>query len=103
MTKKKTQLRSYFVNGVARDQEWIVSNREMVESYARDNMRENGFVPLLNEETQLFWEYDKDSGNFKYKLELKAMWLGKKAKYYMGVLDGVLIDNERANAELIPA
>lgn len=102
MAKKSRKLRDYFVDGEARNQEWIISNREMVEAYTRDEMKEHGFVPVVGEDSKLTWQYDQDKDTFRYRIAIKALWVGKvKAKDYFGVVDGVLLDSKMEQAELV--
>jgi hypothetical protein len=106
------KLRSYFTHGEAKDQEWIVANRELLEGYMRDDMRSHGWLPALDIPTVLTWEYREKTGTFKFSLEHKGVIVGyKKAKKLDGILfsEGIIVgrDNdtyvaEVFNKELLP-
>ncbi len=99
----KSNFRPYIVEGVARDEMWIINNRELVESHAHDDMRANGFLPLLDVPSDLHWEFVPETGHFKYKLTIKGKYVGKrKAKLAKGVLsEGLIISEGGKTVQLV--
>lgn len=90
---KKTE--SYYVNGEARDQEWIIDHRQELEDGLYQDMRDHGCAPVMNIPVGLTWEYNKDKETFKFQMEAKGIWVGKKkALTSLGVVDGVLVSEE---------
>lgn len=97
-----TKIRNFTVNGVARDQMWIVNNQLVVEAYIQEEMRAKGFLPVLDERTDLRWSRNDDD-TFNYTVTLKAIKVGKrKAKKFRGVmLQQSLLIQEDGTPELI--
>lgn len=96
--------RLYKIDGTAVDQDWIVKNRQMIEEYTRDDMREKGFIPVLDVSTNLKWEWDQDNNVFKYRLECFGKYVGKrKAKLYIGILSeqGIVLSADGKSVEII--
>lgn len=54
------KLSNYYVTGTARDHEWIIDHREMFEEALREEMRNKGYIPALDQDIHIVWEYDKD-------------------------------------------
>ena len=96
------RVRNFTVNGVARDQMWIVNNQLVVEAYIHEEMRAKGFIPVLDQKTDVRWSRNDDE-TFNYTVTIKALKTGRrKAKKFRGVMlaQGVLI-NEDGTPELI--
>lgn len=97
-----TKIRNFTVNGVARDQMWIIDNQLVVESYIHEEMRAKGFLPVLDERTDLRWDRNDDD-TFSYRITIKAIKVGKrKAQRFRGAMlqQGLLI-NQDGSSELI--
>lgn len=89
------KLSDYFVDGVAKDQEWIINHREYLEEELHKDMRLKGFAPVLDIPMKVSWDFDSKTGNFKYRLAAKAVGVGcKKSKKLLGYMsnEGVMLD-----------
>jgi hypothetical protein len=102
MSQKK--FKTYFVDGVAKDQEWIVAHTEYLEEELHKDMRSKGYIPVLDIPMKVNWEYDEKSGNFKYRLASKGKAVGcKTAKKHLGILSeqGIVLDINVESAALV--
>lgn len=100
---KPMQLKDYYVDGVAKDQDWIVKHREYLEEELHKDMRNRGFIPVLDIPMKVNWSYDKDSGHFKYRLTAKGAGVGvRKAKRFLGILseEGIMFGINGESVEL---
>jgi hypothetical protein len=90
----KMRTSSYTINGIAKDQNWIVANRAWLEEEMLKHMRENGYIPILDANIELYWEYNKEDDTFSYKMVAKGRRVGpKRSKKVLGYLmsEGVLL------------
>ncbi len=95
MIEVAKRAKTYKINGEAKDQEWIVNNRAKLESYMVDDMREHGYIPILDADTGLKWDYNAEKGTFNFSLEAKAYRVGKqRAKQITGIIlsQGIALD-----------
>jgi hypothetical protein len=89
--KVEDLMMQHVVDGVAVDQEWIVKNRQMLESYLADEMRNAGCVPIGDKSTELYWNYDKDTNLFNYRIVGYGYKLPDANKYLcIMIRDGVV-------------
>lgn len=98
-SKGKNGIKSYFVDGEARDEVWIVNNRPMLEEYIKDDMRDHGFAPVLDRPMNLSWTYNPERETFSYRIEAFGKFVGKrKAKKVIGVLieEGIIMSEDHA-------
>lgn len=98
------KLSDYYVDGVAKDQEWIIKNHEYLEEELHNYMRQNGYIPVLDQPMKVTWEFDAETGNFKYRLAAKGQGVGrKKSQKYLGILseERILLDINVEEASLI--
>lgn len=71
-------LKSYYVDGEACDQEWIIEHREELEEGMRRDMKEHGWIPVLDQPINITWDYNKDKDVFKFRMECKGKRVGRK-------------------------
>lgn len=98
------KFRNFVTTGEAQDQEWIINNQLLLETYIHDEMREKGFIPVLDIDTDVRWWYNKESETFNFRLSIKGLKIGKRqAKKYLGVhsKQGVLVDLEHNPTPLV--
>lgn len=94
----------YFVDGVAKDQMWIIEHREYLQEELHKDMREKGFIPVLDIDMTVSWSYDEETGHFKYRLGAKGQGVGrKKAKNFLGILsqEGIVLDAKAQQARVL--
>lgn len=90
-------IKSYYVDGEARDQEWIIDHREELEEGMRQDMRNHGWIPVLDIPINLTWEYNAEKNTFKFRMECKGKRVGrKKSMKAMGIMsqEGIEIRND---------
>jgi hypothetical protein len=104
----KMQVKDYYVDGIAKDQDWIVKNREYLEEELHKDMRDKGFIPVLDIPMKVTWEYiskkgDKNEGKFKFRMTAKGHGVGcRKAKKFLGILseEGIMFGINGESVEL---
>lgn len=92
---QKQKFKTYFVDGIAKDQEWIIEHSQYLEEELHKDMRSKGYIPVLDIPMKVNWEFDEKSGHFKYRLASKGKAVGcKTAKKYLGILseEGIMLD-----------
>jgi hypothetical protein len=96
----------YIITGSARDHEWILANRKMVEMYMYDEVRSAGYLPILDESPELSYEYDSENELFTYRVSMPTYKVrdGVSEKFY-GILlnDGVAISKNFDSVALCDA
>ncbi len=75
------KIREFIIDGVAIDGETIIRLRPLVEEAAIQELRQRGYVPVIDKETELTWEYDKENNRFNYWVKLYMVYIGKKKAY----------------------
>lgn len=97
------KIESYYIDGEAVDQEWIINNRELIEEGMRQDMRDHGWLPALDLPTNLRWEYDATRDVMKFRMEHKGQRVGRKrSAKSVGVLakDGVEVKQDEGEFSL---
>lgn len=98
------RMSNYYINGTAKDHDWVVKNREMLESYCRDEMRKTGFIPALDIPATFTWDYNYEDGLCHYKIALKGLRVGrKKSKNSLGYMskEGIVVGKDVEQVEVI--
>lgn len=86
--KHRKKIKDFVVEGEAEDGETILRLRKEIEERIMEDMRDRGYVPLIDILPQLFWEYDKESEHFNFTIIVYGTYMGKaKAKKILGTLD----------------
>lgn len=88
------RLNTFHVDGEAKDQDWIVTNRTWLEDEMKKHMRERGYIPALDLDIALSWSYVSDRDVFTYRMSCKGRRVGsKRSRKYFGLLtkEGVLL------------
>lgn len=86
---KPKDIETFSVDGIARDQESIIRIRVELEHRIIEQMREKGYVPILDITPELYWEYINDGPDkekFKFLLVLYGTHVGEKSNQIMGML-----------------
>jgi hypothetical protein len=92
-----TTIRSYYCDGEAKDHEWIIAHRAELEDGMRQDMRDHGWIPVLDQDIKITWDYAADRRLFTYRMEAKGQRVGKKkAKGVVGLLskEGLIVKDE---------
>lgn len=87
-----TEAVPYIVNGTAKDNAWVYKNRSFIESYALDEMRNQGYIPVLDAASQFTVTFDVEKEVFEYSLSIPG-YRHERAKEYAGILanQGLLV------------
>ena len=98
-----TKAEPYVFEGEALDNAWILKNRQMIEQYAIDEMRNDGYVPILDSSSGLEISFDQEREIFKYNLKIYGYKLGAEANNYMGILQDecLLVANDMQAVSII--
>lgn len=100
-------IKSYYVDGTAVDQDWIVRNHDLLQDELREDMRRHGYIPVVDQPMNVTWEYVKEKDVFKFRMENKGLKAGrKKALKSKGIMldEGIVIgsDGDKVNVSLLP-
>lgn len=100
--KIRDGIKIYEVEGEALDNAWITRNREMLEGSVYNDMRSNGYVPVLDFDPEFSSEYLADTETFKFKISVQGYKMGDKAADYLGILlgDGIMISADARRVAL---
>lgn len=92
----------YVVKGVAQDNAWIYKNRDFIESYARDEMRQQGFIPVLDAIGNFEVSFDAESEQFNYTVSLSG-YRHQDANKYMGIMaeQGLLLGEDMQKVSVV--
>lgn len=91
-------IKGFSIDGKAVDGETIIRIRKQIEDHIVDDMRNRGYVPVIDIMPSLYWEYDKDHEQFSYTLTVYGIYVGKrKSKEILGILDHrpIYIEHDR--------
>lgn len=103
MAKVLDEAKPYVITGIAKDNAWIVKNRNNIESYIHDDMRQNGWIPILDSSSGLNISFDPEAENFSYKITMFGYKVGDKAQDYLGVLaeHGLLLSQDMKQVSIL--
>ena len=74
----KRNIKSFLISGVIKDDAGIGKAREMYERILLEDMRDKGYVPILDLESQFSIKYNENKNNYSFFLELFGVYVGKK-------------------------
>lgn len=80
-----SEAEGYIVTGTADDNAWVYKNREFIEEYARDEMRNQGLIPVLDGVSNFSVSFDAETEKFSYEVTIPGYRHGK-ANEYVGIL-----------------
>ena len=81
----KRNIKSFLIGGVIKDDSSIGKAREMYERLTLQDMRDKGYVPVLDLEPQFQIHYNHTKDNYSFHLEMFGVYVGKnKAKEIEG-------------------
>jgi hypothetical protein len=71
-------IKSFVVGGVIKDDSSIAKSREMYERILLQDMRDKGYVPVLDLESQFSISYNLNKDTYNFHLEMFGVYVGKK-------------------------
>jgi hypothetical protein len=74
----KKNIRSFIRSGVFKDDAAVIRVREMHEKLLLQEMRDRGYVPVLDLESQFSLTYNEKKDNYSFYLEMFGVYVGKK-------------------------
>jgi len=81
----KRNIKSFLISGVIKDDSSIGKSRIMYEKLLVQDMRDKGYVPVLDLEPQFSIKYNEVKDNYSFFLEMFGVYIGKrKAKEIEG-------------------
>jgi hypothetical protein len=72
------KIKNFYVNGFIRSDSDIIRLRAMHEKLLIDEMRTNGYVPVLDSDPQFSIKYNQEKDNYSFYLEIHGVYLGKR-------------------------
>ena len=81
----KRNIKSFYLNGIIKNDSDMVRLKEMYLKLLIDEMRSNGYVPVLDLDPQWCVKYNHLKDNYTFQLEVYGVYLGKsKAQKFEG-------------------
>jgi hypothetical protein len=74
----KRNIKSFLISGVIKDDSKIRDSRENYERLLVQDMRDRGYVPVLDLEPQFSIKYNENKDNYSFFLEMFGVYIGKK-------------------------
>ncbi len=74
----KKNIKSFIVSGVIKDDSAFIRIRELQEKLLLQNMRDRGYVPVLDLESQFSIKYNELKENYSFYLEMFGVYVGKR-------------------------
>lgn len=95
MAKVVHKIKEYEITGTVGDNGWLYANRELLESYIRDDMRTKDILPILDMPMKLSCSFNEDENVFEFTVKAAGCEV-LNAQDYMGIIisDGVIVNNE---------
>lgn len=78
MLKRNRNIRGFTISGIIKDDSDIPRMKETFEKMLLDDMRDRGYVPVLDLETQFSVSYNQKKNHFIFYLVIFGVYLGKK-------------------------
>ena len=74
----KRNIKSFYINGTIKSDSDMVRLKEMYLKLLTDEMRSNGYVPVLDLDPQWSVKYNHLKDNYSFQLEIYGVYLGKR-------------------------
>lgn len=74
----KRNIKSFLISGVIKDDSKILKAREDYERLLVQDMRDRGYVPVLDLEPQFSIKYNHSKDNYSFFLEMFGVYIGKR-------------------------
>jgi len=79
------KIHDFWMNGIIKDDSKFQSSRENYERLLVQQMRDKGYVPILDVMPQFNVKYNEEKDHYTFNLVIYGMYLGKaKANLYIG-------------------
>lgn len=97
MRKVASKAVPYVIHGEAKDHEWVIEHQEELHEYTLEEMRKDGYIPIIDMSPGMKWDYDHDREICIYSLKLMGYKVGQaKARQYYGafVSQGIVLSKD---------
>ena len=74
----KRNIKAFLMGGVIKDDSSIGKSRLMYEKLLLQQMRDRGYVPVLDLEPQFSIKYNESKDTYSFNLEMFGVYVGKK-------------------------
>lgn len=74
----KRNIKSFLISGVIKDDAGILKSRENYERLLVQDMRDRGYVPVLDLEPQFSIKYNQSKDTYSFFLEMFGVYIGKR-------------------------
>lgn len=88
MNVKSKRIKDFNISGTIADDAFIVGHRERMEKLLDIQMRDFGYVPHLDLDTQYFISYNEDRGTYDFECISFGVYVGKKRSWEIVGLSG---------------
>jgi hypothetical protein len=104
MDKISGSLEQWTIKGSAADNAWIIKNQGTIEGYMLDEMKQGGFLPVLDSRTEISVSFVEDTETFDYEMSIMAYKCGlKKTEQWAGIIlsEMLLINHDGSLADIL--
>jgi hypothetical protein len=77
----KRNIKTFWINGIIKNDSDIPRLRDMYEKLLLDEMREKGYVPVLDLDIQFSLRYNHDKDEYGFNLEMYGVFVGKRKSW----------------------
>lgn len=88
MTVKNKRIKDFSISGTLADDSFIVGHRERIEKLLDVQMRDFGYVPHLDLDTQYYLQYNEKNNTYEFECLSFGVYVGKKRSWEIVGLSG---------------
>ena len=88
MVAHNKKIKDFTIEGEVADDKFIFGHREKMEKVLDDNMRDSGYVPHLDLDTNYRISYNIEKGTYEFSITGYAVYVGKKRSWEIVGLSG---------------
>lgn len=92
-------IRRFYLDGEVK-YEFLSKIRDTFQKTLEDQMREDGYVPVLDMDPQLTQQFNAKTGNFKVAMSVYGAHIGEDAWLVSGIMGGKKIPKHTQNPKL---
>lgn len=92
------RIKNFYLNGEVSETNLVQTKERLIKSLV-EQMRDVGYVPVLDLDPQFTLDYVEDMGKFRFKLTVYGSWVGEKSWDTEGMMNGKRIPRSTARAK----
>lgn len=82
-------IKKFFLDGIVGDDENLVQSKEFLIKNLEDQMRDNGFVPVLDMDPQFTLSYNVEKDYYDFNLSIYGVKVGRQQSWDVaGIMNG---------------